>query len=170
MKKWFRITLVVAIVLLSVAAVGAVAFYVFNRNYSETLESIETYVEIGILIFVVIEGINIGGKVSEIHDATATVSGSTNAVHTTTEDGSTSFGTTTDLQVGTRVFVQQPTPGLPREKWGYDQMVWVIREVDKEKGRALATPVLPPLNGPTPTVSGPISGPLSPFRRASIAS
>jgi serine/threonine protein kinase len=92
-----------------------------------------------------------------------------NLGHPVTGDGSTILGATEDLTVGSRVFVQKPKPGVPREEWEYDTAVWIIREVDKANRRALATPVLPPLTGQTPIVSGPISGALSPFKRATVS-
>ena len=48
--------------------------------------------------------------------------------------------------------------------------IWVIRKIDEAKKTALATPVLPPINGPTPTVEGPMAGPESPFKKATIPS
>lgn len=124
-----------------------------HQLYSEVLQTIETLVEIAILYFVIKEGSKVVGKVSDIYDSTATVQGLTD-----------------DLQVSSRVHVLLPQPGQPRTEWPYSQDLWVIREVDKEKNRATATPVLPPINGPTPTVSGPMNGPLSPFKKTSIPS
>jgi diguanylate cyclase (GGDEF)-like protein len=80
------------------------------------------------------------------------------------------YGETDDLYVGSRVHVLEPMPGMPREKWMPSSFLWVIREIDKVKKSAKATPVLPPLNGPTPTVEGPMSGPESPFIRTNIPS
>jgi len=122
--------------------------------YEDVLLTISTVAELAILYFVVKEGSKVVTSVSEIHDATS----------------GTVYGLTDDLPVGSRVFILEPAPGVPRDKWGYSSMVYVIREVDKVRNRATATPVLAPLEGPTPTVQGPMTGPLSPFRKASIAS
>jgi len=126
------------------------------RSYGEVLQTVETVVEILILYFVIKEGSAVVEKVSDIYDSTATTS--------------TVVGVTEDLQVGNRVQVLNPEPGKTRDQWGYSQDVWVIREVDKEKKRATATPVLPRPNQPIPTVSGPMSGPLSPFIKLTIPS
>jgi diguanylate cyclase (GGDEF)-like protein len=80
------------------------------------------------------------------------------------------YGKTADLYIGSRVHVLELTPGVPREKLTASSLVWVIREIDKVRKTAKATPVLPPLNGPTPTVEGPMSGPESPFIRTNIPS
>jgi TIR domain len=82
----------------------------------------------------------------------------------------TVYGETSDLHIGMRVHVLQPEPGMPREKWGYSSEIYAIRKINDEKKTASATPVLPPLNGPTPTVKGPMNGPQSPFKRANIPS
>jgi hypothetical protein len=127
---------------------------VFNHQlYGEVLQTVETAVEIAILFFVIKEGRKVVTKVNEIRDSTKTV-----------------YSHTDDLPVGSRVFVLEPQPGVPRDRWGYSSMVYVIREVDKEKNRATATPVLAPLEGPIPTVEGPMNGSLSPFKKAGIAS
>jgi hypothetical protein len=122
--------------------------------YEDVLLTISTAAELAILYLVFKEGSKVVANVNEIRDATT----------------GTVYGHTDDLPVGSRVFVLEPQPGVPRERWGYSSLVYVIREVDKVRNRAVATPVLPPLQGPTPTVEGPMTGPLSPFKRASIAS
>jgi hypothetical protein len=81
----------------------------------------------------------------------------------------TVYGTTDDLNVGDRVFVLEPQPNVPRDQWQYSQTVYVVREVDRIRNRALATPVLAPPQGPTPTVDGPLRGPLSPFKKAFVS-
>ena len=75
----------------------------------------------------------------------------------------TVHGFTDALPVGTRVQVLTPLAGKPRTEWPYSPECWVIREVDEVRNTATATPVLPPVSGPIPTVSGPMNGPLSPF-------
>jgi len=82
----------------------------------------------------------------------------------------TIYGETHDLHVGTRVHVRKPVPGLTREQWPFDAEIYVIRKTNDQTKTAIATPVLPPLNGPTPTVEGPMTGPHSPFKRANIPS
>jgi hypothetical protein len=121
--------------------------------YNEVLNSVETSVEIAILFFVVLEGISVVSQVREIRDSTATIVGSTDA-----------------LQIGSRVHVLVPEPGKPREAWTHTGEVWAIRSVDKDKNRAVATPVFPAHNeqGRVPTVEGPMTGPLSPFIRLNI--
>jgi len=161
MKQAIRVVL-----LLFMLGVAAAFFYRWSFTYTGTLQTIETLVEISILVYMVSEAPEIKEKLGGIYNSTATVPGSSDVAYLTTEDGETTFGTTEDLKVGSRVFVLRPEPGVPRDKWQYDTLVWIIREVDKEKGRALATPVMSPPGGPTPTVSGPISGPLSPFKKA----
>ncbi len=126
----------------------------FNHDmYQDVLLTVSTLAEIAILVVMVREGSKVVANVNEIRDST-----------------STDFGVTEDFPVGSRVFVQQPQPGLSRDQWPYSGEVWVVREVDKQRNRATATPVLPPLTGQTPTVSGPMRGPLSPFKKAHIAS
>jgi hypothetical protein len=126
----------------------------FNHQmYGDVLLTIGTAAEIAILWVMVKEGSKVVANVNEIRDST-----------------STDFGLTQDLPVGSRVFVVQPQPGLSRDQWPYSSELWVIREVDKEKNRATATPVLAPLTDPIPTVSGPMRGPLSPFKKARVAS
>lgn len=83
---------------------------------------------------------------------------------------STIYGETNDLHVGTRVHIRKPVPGVPREQWPFDSEIYVIRKTDDWKKTAVATPVLPPISGPTSTVEGPMSGPHSPFKRANIPS
>ena len=126
----------------------------FDRPlYDDVLLTISTAAELAILYFVIKEGGKVVTNVSEIREATS----------------GTVYGDTDDLTVGSRVVILQPRPGVPREKWEYGQEVYVIREVDKPMNRALATPVLPPVQGPTPTVQGPLSGPQSPPKRISVA-
>jgi hypothetical protein len=87
------------------------------------------------------------------------------------DTGSTAgYGETNDLYVGARVHVLQPQPGVTRDNWPFHPEIWVIRKLDEAKKTALATPVLPPINGPTPTVEGPMAGPESPFKKANIPS
>ena len=128
-----------------------VAALLGHFKYDDIFQTIETVTEVAILYFVIVEGSKVVGKVSDIFDSTATV-----------------VGATDELLVGSRVHVQIPVPGKPRNEWPYSSELWVIREVDKEKNRATATPVLPPPTGQTPTVSGPMSGPLSPFKKTGI--
>lgn len=80
------------------------------------------------------------------------------------------YGETSDLQPGTRVHVLVPQPRVPRDQWEFHPEIWAIRKIDEAKRTALATPVLPPINGPTPTVEGPMAGPESPFKKANIPS
>jgi hypothetical protein len=80
------------------------------------------------------------------------------------------YGQTNDLHVGTRVHVRMPQQGVPRESWQFGAEIWVIRKTDEQKKTAVATPVFPPFDGPTPTVEGPMNGPDSPFKRANIGS
>jgi len=120
--------------------------------YDSVLLTVSTIVEILILVVMVREGSKVVTNVNEIRDSTTTV-----------------YSHTDDLPVGSRVFVKTPQPGLPRNQWPYSSEICVVREVDKEKNRATATPVLPPLTGPIPTVSGPMHGPLSPFKKVSGA-
>jgi hypothetical protein len=121
--------------------------------YEDVLLTISTAAELAILYFVFKEGRKVVTNVNEIREATS----------------GTVYGHTDDLAVGSRVFVLEPQPGVPRERWGYSSLVYVIREADKLRNRAIATPVLAPPEGPTPTVEGPMSGPLSPFKKAAIA-
>ena len=79
--------------------------------------------------------------------------------------GGVVYGQTSDLHVGTRVHVRLPEPGMPRHKWQFGTEIWVIRKTDETKKTAVATPMLSPLEGPTPTVEGPMHGPDSPFKR-----
>jgi|ERR1700735_2139328 len=125
----------------------------FDRPlYDDVLLTISTAAELAILYFVIKEGRSVVANVSEIREATS----------------GTVYGSTDDLTVGSRVQILQPFPGIPRDKWGCGQEIYVIREVDKAMNRALATPVLPPKVGPTPTVQGPLSGPNSPFKKISV--
>ena len=80
------------------------------------------------------------------------------------------YGETDDLHVGARVHVIQPEPDVPRSQWSFSSEVWAIRRIDEARKTALATPVLPPITGPTPTVEGPMAGPDSPFKKANIPS
>jgi hypothetical protein len=124
-----------------------------HEMYQDVLLTVSTVTEILIPWVMVKEGPKVVENVKEIRDSTTT-----------------DYGETEDSPVGSRVFVLQPQPGLPRDQWPYSAAVWVIREADSKKNRATATPVLPPIQGPTPTVSGPMRGPLSPFKKAHIAS
>jgi hypothetical protein len=65
------------------------------------------------------------------------------------------------------VHVLIPQVGKPRNEWPYSSELYVIREVDNETNSALATPVLPAITGPTPTVRGPMNGLDSPFGETS---
>lgn len=152
---WTR-TYIAASVTVAAVVIGVlVAWRSGHWTYVNVFQTIETFVEIAILVFVVLEGIKVGEQVKEIHDSTATT-----------------FGTTDALQVGSRVQVLMPQPGRPRTEWPYSQEVYVVREVDKKNNRAIATPVLPSLNnqGQTPTVTGPMTGPFSPFIKVNIPS
>jgi hypothetical protein len=80
------------------------------------------------------------------------------------------YGETSDVQPGTRVHVLVPQPGVPRDQWEFHPEIWVIRKIDEAKRTALATPVLPPINGTTPTVEGPMAGPESLFKKANMPS
>ena len=120
--------------------------------YEDSLLTISTVAELLILYFVYKEGRQVVSNVNEIREATT----------------GTIFGNTDDLTVGSRVHVLQPQPGVPRENWSYDTLVYVIREVDGVRNRAMATPVIAPAVGPTPTVEGPMRGPNSPFMKLSI--
>jgi hypothetical protein len=117
--------------------------------YEDALLTISTAAELAILLFVIKEGRKVVTDVNEIRDAAS----------------GTVYSDTDDLTVGSRVHVLEPQPGIPRDKWQYGPLLYVIREVDKLTNRAVATPVLPP-QGLTPTVSGPMSGPHSPFTRS----
>lgn len=121
--------------------------------YEDILLSISTIAEIAILYFVWKEGRKVVTSVNEIREATS----------------GTVYGTTDDLNVGDRVHVLEPQPGVPRDRWQYGSMLYVIREVDRIRNRALATPVLAPPQGPTPTVEGPLRGGQSPFKKAFVA-
>jgi hypothetical protein len=80
------------------------------------------------------------------------------------------YGETGDLQPGMRVHVLLPQPGVSRDHWEIHPEIWAIRKIDEAKRTAVATPVLPSINGPTPTVEGPMAGPESPFKKANIPS
>jgi hypothetical protein len=122
-------------------------------SYGDIIATISLLVETAILYYVVKEFRHVTREVHEIVEApTRTV-----------------FGTTDDLNVGDRVHVLEPRPGVPRDKWEYSQTLYIIREVDKLRNRALATPVLAPPQGPTPTVEGPLRGENSPFKKAFVA-
>jgi hypothetical protein len=124
----------------------------FNHiAYEDVLLTVSTLAEIAILYLVYKEGSKAVTAVKEIQESTS----------------GTIYGGTDDLEVGNRVVVLQPRPGTPREYWEYGTDVYVIREVDKLHNRALASAVLPPVQGPTPTVQGPMKGPLSPFKKLS---
>lgn len=121
--------------------------------YQDVLLTISTVAELAILYFVWKEGRKVVTSVNEIREATS----------------GTVYGTTDDLNVGDRVHVLESEPGVPRNQWQYSQTIYVIREVDKLRNRALATPVLAPPQGPTPTVEGPLKGEHSPFKKAFVA-
>src|SRR5260221_14042279 len=75
----------------------------FNHDmYQDVLLTISTVAEIAILVVMVREGSKVVANVNEIRDST-----------------STDFGVTDDLPIGSRVFVQQPQPGFPRDQWPY---------------------------------------------------
>jgi hypothetical protein len=120
--------------------------------YTAILLGVSTVAEVLILYLVWQEGRKVVSDVKDIREATS----------------GTVYGTTDDLVVGSRVHILQPQPGVPREQWAYGAELYVIRDVDKHLNRARATPVLPPLGGPIPTVEGPMSGPLSPFKKSSV--
>src|SRR5271163_2749563 len=117
---WTRMYIAVGV---TVAAVGTgvlVGWGSGHWTYLNVLQTIETFVEIAILVFVVLEGIKVSEQVKEIHDSTATT-----------------FGTTDALQVGSRVHVLMPQAGQPRTEWPYSQEVYVVREVDEKNNRAI---------------------------------
>jgi hypothetical protein len=126
----------------------------FHVIYEDCLLTISTVAELLILYYVYKEGRQVVANVNEIREATT----------------GTVFGDTNDLTVGSRVQVLRPQQGVPREHWPPDFEVYVIREVDKMRNRAMATPVLPPPQAPTPTVEGPMRGPKSPFVKLNIPS
>ena len=117
--------------------------------YDDTLLTVSTLAELAILYLVYKEGSRAVADVQQIKESTS----------------GTTYSGMDDLEVGNRVVVLQPKPGVTREKWEYGPDVYVIREVDKLHNQALASAVLPPVQGPTPTVQGPMKGPLSPFRK-----
>jgi hypothetical protein len=121
--------------------------------YQDVLLTVSTVAELAILYFVFQDGRKVVTNVNEIREATT----------------GTVYGNSDDLQVGSRVHVLEPQAGVPREKWQYGQQLYVIREVDKLRNRAVATPVLAPPEGPTPTVDGPMKGPRSPFMKSHVA-
>lgn len=126
----------------------------FDHNvYQDTLLTVSTVAELAILYFVYKDFRKVVKNVNEIREATT----------------GTVYGDSDDLHVGSRVHVLEPQPGVPREKWQYSQQLYVIREIDKLRNRAIATPVLPPPAGPTPTVEGPMAGPHSPFMKSHVA-
>jgi hypothetical protein len=120
--------------------------------YGNVIATLSLLVEGAILYYVVKEFRHLTKDVHDIKEA----------------PNRTIYGTTDDLHVGDRVHVLQPQPGAPRDKWQYGSDLYVIREI-RPMNRALATPVLPPVQGPTPTVEGPMSGPDSPFRKSFVA-
>jgi hypothetical protein len=77
---------------------------------------------------------------------------------------------TEDLQVNERVSVREAQIGVPQEQWPWGTAVWVIRQVNAALGTAIATPLLPPLEGPTPRVEGPMHGPNRAFKKMHIPS
>src|SRR5580704_8567320 len=125
-----------------------------HQTYDSTLLTVSTIAELLILYLVWKEGMQVVKDVRETREAAT----------------GPFYGVTDELTVGTPVYVIEPQPGVPREKWNFSQAIWIIREIDKSRNWALATPRLPPPQGPMPTVSGQMNGPHSPFRRASVAS
>jgi len=133
-------------------------------SYGDVIATLSFLVEVAILYYVIKEFRH------ATRDVVKEVQNVSKEVHEFMEAPTrTVYGTTDDLNVGDRVHVLEPQPGVPRDQWQYSQMIYVIREVDRIKNRALATPVLSPPQGPTPTVEGPLRGPLSPFRKAFVA-
>jgi diguanylate cyclase (GGDEF)-like protein len=82
----------------------------------------------------------------------------------------TKYDVTDDLYVGERVFVAEHLPGQSPNDRTFGSAVWVIREIDREKGTAVATPVMSWYPDRTPKIEGQMRGPASPFRKANIAS
>ncbi|HTA60349.1 MAG TPA: hypothetical protein VK805_19505 [Candidatus Baltobacteraceae bacterium] len=123
-------------------------------SYGDVIATLSLIVEAAILVYVIKEFKHLTSEVKEIREAAS----------------GPIYSSTDDFTVGTPVAVLQPQPGVPREKWQYSTEVYVIREVDKVRNWALATSRLPPVQGPTPTVSGQMSGPNSPFKKLSIPS
>ncbi len=132
-------------------------------SYGDVIGTLSLLVEVAILYYVIRE---FRHATRDVVEKVQTVSKEVHELMEAPER--TVFGTTDDLNVGDRVHILEPQPGVPRDKWEYSSMLYVIREVDRIRNRALATPVLSPPQGPTPTVEGPLRGPLSPFKKASV--
>jgi len=133
-------------------------------TYGDVIGTLRLLVEVAILYYVIKEFRHATRDViKEVQCVTKEVQEIVDAPNRTV------FGTTDDLNVGDRVHVLEPRPGVPRDERQYSSMLYVIREVDRIRNRALATPVLSSPQGPTPTVEGPLRRPLSPFKKASVA-
>lgn len=129
-------------------------------SYGDVIQTLSLAVEIAILVYVI----------REFRHLTAEVKTATQEVHDIRDaKNSTVFGVTEDLNVGDRVHVLEPKLGAPRKDWPHKHELYMIRSVDNIGNRALATPVLPPVQGPTPTVEGPLRGEHSPFKKASVS-
>lgn len=128
-------------------------------SYGDLIQTLSLAAEIAILVYVI----------KEFRHLTAEVKVATQEVHDIRDaKSSTVFGVTEDLNVGDRVHVLEPKPGVPRKDWQHKHELFVIRSADNIGNRALATPVSPPVQGPTPTVEGPLRGEHSPFKKASV--
>lgn len=128
-------------------------------SYGDLTQTLSLAVEIAILIYVI----------KEFRHLTTEVKVATQEVHDIRDaKNSTVFGVTEDLNVGDRVHVLEPKPGVPRKDWQYKHELYTIRSADNIGNRALATPVVPPVHGPTLTVEGPLRGEHSPFKKASV--
>ena len=127
-----------------------IAFLSCHWKYDLALQTVETCVEIFILGFVVVEGLNVVGQVRGIYAATVR-------------------GFTTSLQLGDRVHVLDDHGGKPRADWTNDGQVWRVTAVDVENNTATATPVMPSVTGAAQIVTGVMSGPSSPFVKLHIA-
>ena len=135
-------------------------------SYGDVIQTLSLAVEIAILVYVVKEFSHV---TKEVKGVTQEVKDVTKEVHDIKDARNrTVFGLADDLNVGDRVHVLEPRPGVPRKDWQYNPELYVIRSVDNIRNRALATPVLPPVQGPTPTVDGPLRGEHSPFKKASV--
>lgn len=135
-------------------------------SYGDIIQTLSLAVEVAILIYVVKEFRHTTKKVEGV---TQEVKDVAKEVHEIKDaPNRTVFGLSDDLNVGDRVHVLEPRPGVPPKDWQYKPELYVIRLVDNIKNRALATPVLPPVQGPTPTVEGPLRGEHSPFKKASV--
>jgi hypothetical protein len=121
-------------------------------SYGDIIQTLSLIVEVAILVYVVKEFRHLTTDVHEIKEA----------------PNRTVFGVTDDLNVGDKVHVVEPRPGVAREDWRYKPELYVIRAVDKVGNKAMATRVSPSVQGPTPTVVGPARGEHSPFKKASV--